>query len=206
MKKTYLFVLAVLLAGSSFSQKSKPTTDNPFKNSVYVRFGYGFVGGPMKTEKQLTAAGQFEVGSQFYLNSINLPEQMKFGIDVNYLSATGMINRDSMSKNNEGNSYFTAGVKVGPCYSYNFAPHWIADVYFKLTPNYFITGESKKGIYNADKQFKLGTSFGFNVRYKVIMIGCEFTSAKYDFKETLIPANTSSKKLPVSFLSIGVDL
>lgn len=212
MKKTFLLALTVLLAGYSFGQKTNGNKSNVFNNAMYVHVGYGFPGGDLKSENELTAGAQFEVGSRFYINSLALPEKLKLGIDATYLSISGMVNKDSLKNNNQTNSYFTAGVKVGPCVSYNFAGQWVADVFLKLHPHYFITGEHD-AIYNAATQLKLGTSLGFNIRCKALMIGCEFTSAKYDFDVTthtparaLLETTSKSIKLPVTVLSIGVTL
>ncbi|MEI6059356.1 MAG: hypothetical protein WCR72_01545 [Bacteroidota bacterium] len=210
MKKPFLLVFAVLLAGFSFGQKGNGTNTNVFSNPLYVRIGYGSPGEDLKSEKVLTAGAQFELGSIFYINAVKLPEKLKLGIDATFLSFSGLVNRDSLSKNNKTNSYFTAGVKLGPCLSYNFAGHWIADAFIKFHPQYFITGEHDK--YDAATQFKLGSSMGINIRYKALMIGCEFTSAKYDFDvattttRTALETTSKTIKLPVTFISLGVNL
>ncbi len=209
MKKNVLLALALMIAGYSFGQKSADVKANVFHNTVYAHVAYGYPGGTLKTEGVLTAAAQFEVGSLFYINALPLPEKLKLGVDVTYMSISGLINKDNLSNNNQTNSYFTAGIKLGPCLSYNFAGQWVADVFVKLHPHYFITGEQNK--YDAATQFKMGSSMGLNIRYKALMLGCEFTSAKYDFTVSdlsarSVQATTSqSIKLPVTFLSLGVN-
>jgi hypothetical protein len=207
MKKPLLFWLALMFAAFSFAQKN--AGKNPFDNALYARLGYALPGGDLKTGNILTAGAQFEVGNIFYINALKSPEKLKLGIDATYLSLSGFVNQDSLSANDETNSYFTVGVKIGPCVSYNIAGQWIADAYFKLEPKYFITGQ--KGIYDAATQFKLGTSFGLNIRYRAVMLGCEFSSAKYDFDviSTTVKAvevtTAQSVRLPVTVLSLGVN-
>lgn len=205
MKRLFLLAVAIVLAVTTFSQNSD------LDNAVYVRLGYGMPGGTFKSTLNTTAGAQFEVGTIFYLNGLKLPEKLKLGIDATFLSFSGFVDRQMMKDNNETVSYFTAGAKVGPVVSYNFAKNFVGDVYFKLHPHYFITGQKHED-YTADNQFKLGTSFGLNVRWKFLMVGCEFTSAKYDFVQTLVPAarlleNTQdlSLKMPVTNLSLGVN-
>jgi hypothetical protein len=207
MKKILLFAVLISLAVSSFSQPG----NSAFNNAVYIRASYSMPGGTLKTDKVISGGAQFEVGTIFYINSLNLPEKLKLGIDATYLSFTGLFNSSAIKDSNETVSFFTAGAKVGPCLSYNFAPDWFADVYFKIHPNYFIVGQ-KDLAYAADNQFKIGTSFGLNVRWKVLMIGCEFTSAKYSFDlvnpliDGILPVRESkSIKLPITNISLGVN-
>jgi hypothetical protein len=68
-----------------------------------------------------------------------------------------------------------------------------------------IAGETKYYDYNAENQLKLATSFGLNVRYKAIMVGCEFTSAKYDFVVGTLSPDNKTIKLPVTIVSLGVN-
>lgn len=205
MKRIILIVLIAVLGISAYSQNGNKGV---FDNAVYARLAYGMPGGELKTIGAVTAGGQFEVGTIFYLQKLTLPEKLKLGIDVTYLSISGVFNKKSSQDNNKTDSYFMAGAKVGPCVSYNFADEWIGDVYFKLYPHSFIAGETENHFYNAENQFKLGTSFGLNVRYKALMVGCEFTNAKYDFTITApakVASGKTSVKLPVTFLSLGVN-
>jgi len=206
MKKIVLLAVAMVLTLASFSQKG--SDKGVFDNAVYARVGYAFPGGDLKSNEVITAGAQFEVGTIFYINAVKMPEKLKLGVDVTYVSITGLVNRKTMKDNNETVSYFTAGFKVGPCLSYNFAQDCVADLYFKLHPNQFITGQ-EDAIIVADNQFKLGTSFGLNIRWKALMVGCEFTSAKYDFKNSAsakaMTEPTSSVKLPITNLSLGVN-
>lgn len=209
MKRILLLAVSILLATSAFSQSANGS--DLLDNAIYFRAAYGFPGGDLKTNEVITAAGQFEVGSIFYLNKVKIADKLKLGIDVNYLSFSGYVNMKSSMEDNKTDSYFTAGVKAGPCLSYNIADHLIADVYFKVHPHMFIVGETENHNYEADNQFKLGTSFGLNLRYKFIMVGCEFTSTKYDFDlpvaaRSMQETSTKSIKLPVTFLSLGVKL
>jgi hypothetical protein len=206
MKKIVLLAAAMVLTIVSYSQKG--SDKGVFDNAVYARIGYAFPGGDFKSDEVITAGAQFEVGTIFYINAVKMPEKLKLGVDVTYASITGLVNRKTMKDNNETVSYFTAGLKVGPCISYNFATDCVADLYFKLHPHQFITGQKAEFI-EADNQFKLGTSFGLNLRWKALMVGCEFTSAKYDFKSA-VPAKaateaTSSVKLPITNLTLGVN-
>ncbi len=207
MKKVILLAVSILMAAYSYSQSS----NNVFDNAVYARIGYGFPGGELKTNDVVTAGGQFEVGTIFYINSIKLADKLRLGVDVTYLSITGLLNMESSQNDNKTDSYFTAGLKVGPCVSYNLTGDLIGDVYFKIYPNMFIAGETENHNYNAENQTKIGTSFGLNLRYKAVMLGFELTSNKYDFDlpvaaRTIQATETQAIKLPVSFLTLGVNL
>ena len=211
MKKTFfLIVLCALLSAFSYGQSGTKSNQDAFANVIYVRLGYGLPGGNLKTEEVLTAGAKFEVGTLFYIRSLNLPEKFKIGVDATYLSLTGLVNKDNFINDNQTNSYFTAGLKLGPSISYNFAGSWIADVYLKVHPHYFITGEQNK--YDAPTQLKIGYSTGLNVRYKALMIGYELTSSTYTFDVETTPSRaameTTAKKikLPVAFLTLGVNL
>ena len=209
MKRILTIAFSILLVTSAFSQSAN--SPDLLDNAIYFRAAYGFPGGDLKTNEVITTGGQFEVGSIFYLNKLKLADKLKLGIDINYLSFSGYVNMESGMEDDKSDSYFTAGAKVGPCLSYNIVDNLIADVYFKLHPHAFIVGETENHNYEADTQFKLGTSFGLNLRYKFIMVGCEFTSTKYDFElpvaaRSLQETSTKSIKLPVTFLSLGVKL
>lgn len=201
MKKAVLFAMIAAYAAISFAQSN----NSVFDNAVYFRLGYGFPGGDLKAEEVITAGGQFEAGTVFYVNALDFADKFKTGIDVTYVSVAGYIHQKNALDNNQTNSYFTAGIKAGPCLSYNFAGEWIADGYFKLFPHAFVTGEHDT--YYADTQYKLGTSLGLNIRYKALILGCEFTSGKYDFDYSGGEGiQNVSKKLPTTLLSLGVKL
>lgn len=197
MKKAAFFALLLVFTTMTYAQ-----SNGVFDNAVYLRLGYGFPGGDLKTKEVITAGAQFEAGTIFYLQSLKLHEKLKLGIDVT-LAGQGFVNQDNMFNNNQTNSYMKAGLKVGPCLSYNFAGDWIADGYFKLFPHAFGTGEHDT--YFAETQFKLGTSMGLNIRYKALILGCEMSSGKYDFEYSggEEPENVSIK-LPATMLSLGV--
>ncbi|NVO20772.1 MAG: hypothetical protein HXX13_13810 [Bacteroidetes bacterium] len=203
MKKVVLFAFSVLLAFSAFSQKGV------FDNAFYIKAGYAFPGGNLKDMEVVTAGAQFEVGTIFYINALKLPENMKLGIDATYISISGYANRKQAMNENKTDSYFRAGAKIGPCFSYNFAGNWIGDVFVKLYPHSFIMGEHKYNEYSAANQTKLGASMGLNIRYKALVVGYEFISGKYDFTHPesagdMILDKNVSIKIPTSILSIGV--
>lgn len=208
MKKIILFSLMSMIALVTYSQNSDKGV---FDNAVYTHFGYSIPGGTLKTEEAITAGLQFEFGTIFYINKLELPEKLKLGLDATFVSISGFANREMSKEENKSDSYFTAGAKLGPIVSYNFTGQWIADAFFKVHPHQFIVGETENHNFEAENQFKLGTSFGLNIRYKALMIGCEFTGAKYDFnsiinagRSTLV-TDTYSMKLPVTTISLGVN-
>jgi len=203
MKKILLIAICVFLSVSSFSQSENG--NDIFDNAVYARIALGFPGGELSDNDVVTAGPQFEVGTIFYLNSLKIADKMKLGIDVTYVSVSGVVNSPDLINDDKSDSYFMAGAKAGPCFSYNFAGDFIADAYFKLYPNMLIAGETQYHDYNAENQFKLGTSFGLNVRYKALMVGFEFTSTKYDFEVGTLSPSSESIKLPVTFVSLGVN-
>lgn len=204
MKKILIVAITLLMTISAFSQKSDKGV---FDNAFYARVGYAIPGGDLKTSEAITAGATFEVGTIFYINALTLPEKMKLGLDVTYVSISGFANQKMSKEENKTDSYFQAGAKLGPCFSYNFADEFIGDLYFKLYPNMFGTGEDENHGYSADGQFKLGTSFGLNLRWKALMLGVEMTSNKYDFYRIPIDSETFTSgtiKLPATNLTLGV--
>lgn len=202
MKKITLFAIVALLSVTAFSQKGV------FDNAVYIRPGYAFPGGDMKDGKVITHGAQFEVGTIFYISGVKLPDNMKFGIDATYMAISGYVNLDKSQNENKTDSYFRAGMKVGPCFSYNFAGNWIGDVYVKAYPHTFVTGEKENSHLDAKTQTKVGLSTGLNIRYKALVIGYEFMTGKYkfDFVDPSMDVTSDSKNIaiPTSVLSIGV--
>jgi hypothetical protein len=209
MKKFFIISFSLFISISVFSQK---TDKGVFDNAVYARLGYAFPGGDLKDAEAITAGAQFEIGTIFYINALKLPEKLKLGIDVTYASISGFANQKMLNEDNKTDSYFSAGIKLGPCLSYNFAGDWIGDVYFKIHPHQFGTGEDENHGFYANGQTKFGTSLGLNIRWKALMLGCEFTSAKYDFEVNMASSGdmpllkeNRSIKLPVTNLSLGVN-
>ena len=207
MKRIILLAVTALWAVSSYSLLSDEK--DIFDNAVYGRICLGFPGGELGSNEVVTAAAQFEVGTIFYLNSLKIADKMKLGIDVTYLSISGLVNSPDLINNNKTDSYFMAGFKAGPCFSYNFTGKWIADAYIKLYPHMFRAGETAAHNYNAVDQTKLGTSFGLNVRYRALMVGFEYASAKYDFvvgtpSRSTLATTDKSLKIPIPYFSLGV--
>jgi hypothetical protein len=207
MKRIILLAITALWAVSSYSQSGEDK--GVFDNAVYGRIGLGFPGGELGSNEVVTAAAQFEVGTIFYFSSLKIADNMKLGIDITYLIISGLANSPDLINDNKSDSYFLAGIKAGPCFSYNFTGKLIADVYFKLYPHLFRSGETQYHAYNGEDQTKLGTSFGLNVRYRALMVGFEYTSAKYDFvvgypDGSALYDYSESIKIPIPYFSLGV--
>lgn len=203
MRKIFLTLVAVSVSLIAFSQNDKGVFDNAF----YIRLGSQSPGGDLKTAEAITAGAQFEIGTIFYIKEVRLPERLKFGIDATFASISGFANRKMMNEDNKTDSYFTAGFKVGPALSYNFAGKWIADIYVKLHSHQFMTGEDENHGYHAADQKNFGTSLGLNIRWKALMLGCEYTTAKYDFDKIPAGDNQFVKgkiTLPNTIVSLGV--
>jgi hypothetical protein len=207
MRKIILTLFALTIVIVAWSQKGGDK--GVFDNAFYARIGYAFPGGDLKTAESITAGALFEIGTIFYISDIKLPEKLKFGVDATFASISGFANQKMMNEENKTDSYFTAGFKVGPCISWNFTGHWIADAYIKFHSHMFGTGEHKYHGYEADGQKKFGTTGGLNIRWKALMLGWEFINSTYQFVRIpdtpdLESFHEGKISLPVQNITLGV--
>nr|MDA3817707.1 hypothetical protein [Prolixibacteraceae bacterium] len=122
-------------------------------------------------------AYNFEVGSLFGIDMIDLGDQYQVGIDVNYLT----VNYVSLSQSydnepDEDHSFFEIGSAIGPVFTYAPTKSFELDVFFKLNPTWISGdvisyGDQPMG-YLGFKGMKY--KMGLNARFDFLMLSAEF--------------------------------
>jgi len=196
MKKTLLALLILSFGLPTFAKKKG--SKNDFDNQFYFRGGltrpmwkYGFAENKDDYEADgftiKRKGGNFELGSIFFLNSIDFNDQMRIGINADYLNvswATFQTEMDGVDGKYKNTTLFL-GSKVGPSFTYSPVDKMFIDVYAKAhivyfapTVNYDTEGEDFDLDDASVALFKLRPSFGFNFRYSVGMIGFEMNPGR----------------------------
>ncbi len=183
MKPILIIILAVIISLSSFSQT---TGSGDINKKFYIRGGlslptwtyYGF-----KDRKTLEAGlgaesrigGIFEIGAIFMLNGINVAPNMRFGINVDFLSLKTQIFNLPGSENIYN---FFVGSKIGPSFTYAPTKAVAFDVFAKLNPVWV------GAVYNNRQDFKgfeyyysyvqMMYSVGINVDLAIFYLGFEY--------------------------------
>ena len=204
-------VLTFAFLGVTIAGQCQHGHKGVFDNAVYLRFGYSLPDGEMVTEEIITEGAGFEVGTIFYLNFLNFSDRFRVGIDATYASVGGYTNLNTLAESFASDTYYLAGLKIGPCVSYNFAGRWIVDATFKIHPHRLGAVEDFNHGYRPVSHNEYGSALGFNLRWRALMLGCEMTSAKYDFEITRSTDRSSdvtenkTVKLPATVLTIGFN-
>jgi len=181
MRKFTILLITAFISISVIAQ-------DDFDNRFYFRFGYS---NPSWTQFGFTESDwadgvkksgfMGEIGTIFMLNSIPMPDKMKLGIDVDYLSF--YWNQFSFHENGIDTDIGTMRFdsKVGPSFTYNPVSKLTFDVYVKADLSWVT---ATVVVYNNDADdydgYADGTIFGFstglNVRYSILMLGFEFNT------------------------------
>jgi len=130
--------------------------------------------------------GMFEAGTFYMLNGLKLPDNMRLGINVDYMSVT--YHRFDDTDTDFSNHFLFLGSKVGPSFSYNPVNQLVLDAYFKLNP---VWASSCLILYNDDNLddrvfagfFGIKYSVGMNIRYSFVMLGFEYNPGAVRLKE-----------------------
>lgn len=220
MKKTLTLLFAVFIALSSYSQDWESGDIN---KKSYVRFGlatptykyYGFKG---KSDFENTfniknrIGGIFEVGTIFPINSLNIADHMRIGINADWVSIKGHI--FNLEDSEVLYNYF-AQSKVGLAFTYAPARAVSIDVYGKVIPvwaagTYYShdDDDSDKDHYRGYMQVMYST--GVNVKFAFIMVGFEYEfgslklkNADGDYLGNSNDANSKKTPMPGFNLTFG---
>lgn len=121
-----------------------------------------------------------EFGQIFILNSIPLADNLRLGINADYISFYYHYFKENTNKN----LFFTLGSKVGPSLSYSPVEKLIFDTYIKINPVWVSSLISmNKGDIIEDEYdgfvgfFDMGYSFGINIRYSLLILGFDFNKS-----------------------------
>jgi len=181
--------LAILAQGSSEPDQNSGDLDNQF----YFRFGYSLPVGnylmPFDTDTDpdwtdITRFGtSFELGSIFMLNSIPMPDGLRLGVNVDYLSTS--YHRLTGVGSDQSLLVWKLAAKVGLSLSYSPVQELVFDTYFKAhvpvvalmwAEDYF------DDLLIATRA--IGYATGINVRYSFLMIGVEYNTVNMIFEDT----------------------
>jgi len=207
--KTLALTLSLLAV--TIASHSQHGHKGVFDNAVYLRFGYALPTGEMVTEEVIAQGAGFEVGTIFYFNFLNFSDRFRVGLDATYASVGGYTNLDALAESFASDTYYLAGLKLGPCVSYNFGGRWIVDATFKIHPHRLGAVEDYNHGYHPLSHNEYGSALGFNLRWRALMLGCEMTSAKYDFEitrqtdQSLDITEKKTVKLPATTMTIGFN-
>lgn len=166
-------------------------SDDLFANSGYMTFVRSSANGSFGQEASsttdiLSGVGNMNkgfginFGKQYYINSIDVLDGLKFGVDWTYLSWTYLLAHNSESIVDEASHFI--GVKVGPTASYNPIDKLIVNLKFTFQPTYLLVSNSLNvpdGFGGTTKEYFIGTAFkvrtalGLYVRYKPFILGFE---------------------------------
>lgn len=180
MKKYCVFIALFCITNSVYSQ-------GDLDNALYIRLGYsrpsqkyGGVDDPNEWDVVKRNGISGEVGHIFILNSIPLADNLRLGINVDWLSGYYHSLVSDLSKER----FFSLGSKVGPSLSYKPLDNLFLDAYFKVNPVWIsalIESQEVVGV-GEDHNFYLGAvglgySFGINVRYSLLIFGFDFNTS-----------------------------
>ncbi len=188
MKKLVTIILLTVMLIPGYSQ------EGDLKKQNYFRLGLSFptwkyYGWEDKNDWDTDTkriGGVFEVGSIFMLNRIKIADGIRLGINVDYLSATYHLWRQTDA--DYGFHYMYLGSKVGPSFSYSPVNRLVFDAYFKLNPVWVAGALALFNEEGVDDRAYIGFlglkySIGFNVRYAIAMLGFEFNPGSIKFRE-----------------------
>jgi len=179
MKKLFVLLVSAIITSAVFPQ------DGNLKKQFYLRFGaslptwkyYGLEDKKDFPENTKRIGGIFEVGSIYMLNGIKLPDGMRIGINVDYLSLN--MNRFTFSDDAFKTTFLFLGSKIGPSFSYSPVKHLVFDTYIKFNPVWSAFNYDKSDDSELEDDLYLGFmgikySLGLNVGYSVLMLGFEY--------------------------------
>jgi hypothetical protein len=213
MNRYISFLVALTISITSFSQDFE---SGDLKKKNYVRAGlstptwqyYGYsnaneLKAGLNAETRI--GGIFEIGTIFMLNGINVGNNMRFGINADFVSFKTQI----FNKPGSENIYnFFVGSKIGPSFTYAPSKAIAFDVFVKLNPVW------AAAIYNNHQEFDNGIdmyygyvqmmySAGINIKLAIIMLGFEYDFGGLKLKNNKEGnywpdySNPNSKKTPM---------
>jgi len=200
-----------------------------FKNSFYITFAKATAKGDFAKEvlNQADIEGGnggmskgygLNIGQVFYFNKldlakIGLPDNLKVGLDVTYLSGLACFapNPEGTSGLSQDFRTIFSAMKIGPLISYNPIDKLIVDLKITFQPtsanyeNTYITGyntEFGTVEYNnvGSTFFTLRKGFGLYARYKPLVMGFESSWGKMDFISTYDDAAVKLKSNRFDFV------
>jgi len=180
MKKIFIIIVVLGISFPIFAQD-----DIGLENSFYFRFGYSqptnaYFGVDESSfwDDTKRVGGMFELGSIFMINSLPIADGLRLGINVDYIDIT--FHQFEYTFADLFLRTLKISSKVGPSLSYSPVEHLVFDVYFKAkipwVGGIWVDDTSPlNDDYGFVGYMGFGYSTGFNVRYRALMIGFEYT-------------------------------
>lgn len=222
MKKIILIFLATFISVSVYSQDFE---SGDLKKRTYFRVGYsipswnyyGFEDADhFKTELGAISryGANFEVGSIFMLNGIDLGPGLRFGINVDYLSLKVQV----FKLHEDVHLYnIFLGSKIGPSFTYQPTKALAFDIFAKINPVWFggiLEWQHDVGpLKGHEKYLHLMYSFGINIRVYALIIGFEYDigsmsllSTTDEYFPNFGENEAGNKKIPMPGCNITIGL
>lgn len=223
MKKIVILFAVVLITTTSFAQRQ-------YDNEFYFRFGYSNPSwkqfGMMESDwgDGFEKWGvMFELGTIFMLNSISNYNNIRFGINVDYLTIYGHHFYNTRFFDDAETIRFDLGTvrvgsKIGPSVTFSPKEKVAFDIYVKAdiawaTETILMYDEDIDDADWYEKIGAVGVSTGVNARFGILMLGFEFNtiSPKLEYEdvkgEYLGNFNDSdSDKSPLPSMNFSVGL
>lgn len=234
MNKFTLLIIAIAITLTSYSQDFESGDIN---KKSYVRVGYssplytnyGFTGkqdmsdnldafmvsknadyDPKPLDSRIGAI--FEIGTIFPLNKINIGSNMRFGINVDWLTVRAHVFKLEGSQNLY--NLFVAS-KIGPSFTYAPAKAVAIDVYAKISPVWaggvyynHQDGDGNIDVYRGFVQLMYST--GVNVKFGFFMVGFEYDFGGMRLKNSegtyFGNAKNDNKRTPLSGFSATIGV
>lgn len=193
MKNLSFLLIALSISSLTFAQES-----GDLENQFYFRFGlslptnsyFGVENSEWADTKRI--GGVFELGSIFMINSLPLSDGLRLGINVDY--AEFSYHQISSTIDDSAIGIFKISSKVGPSLSYSLVSDLIIDAFVKFKIPWvagMAFADTDGSVEDEGFAGTLGTgySIGFNIRYKVLMLGFDFN------KDSMVLAYTNDSDI-----------
>lgn len=193
MKKLIAFLFLACFATSSFTQST-----GDLENQFYIRLGlsqptksYFDIDNRSEWNDISRIGGGFELGSIYMFNSLPLADGLRIGLNVDYLEFTyhhfKFTSYDYNWSQDASNYIHVLKLtsNIGPSISYSPVTDLVLDAFVKIKSSWFGYINDYIEFDHSDYlgYFGIGYKIGFNVRYRILMAGFEFSTDKMKFED-----------------------
>ncbi len=176
--------------GNDKSKKGSTVTNDVFSNYGYITFNrsyaigdfgkeVNYLSGIVNGKGNMNKGLGINIGKLYYINSIDLIEELRFGIDWTIISWDFVYahNNDDIDMFSTATNFFAS--KIGPTISYNPIDKLIIDGKLTIQPTLILMNQSfDNDSYLHGSAFKFRTGLSVNTRYKSFMLGFEMSFGK----------------------------
>jgi hypothetical protein len=215
MKRTSLAILALIISISTLAQNG-----GDLDSKFYFRFAYSqpassYIGVDDDAfwDEFSRVGAAFELGNLFMLNSIDLSDGLRLGINVDFAEFSYQQLTRSEALSDFHISVAKVSSKVGPSLSYSPVPGLVFDVTVKAKIPWvgglvLWTPDDVEEWFLAKPTVGLAT--GLNIRYRFLMFGFEYNSERMKFESQDFPGtyfgnlSDDSDKTPMPSFSFSL--